>query len=73
MIEVDRQTSDGERIRVFVPELAPSIEVLEGGRCGVQDARGAYLSCQPGLACVSPAEGVAGTCQAPPRAPPSEG
>jgi hypothetical protein len=68
-----RQTSDGETIRVFVPEPAPTVEVPAGGTCGVVNSEGVLLSCQPGTYCLSPAEGVPGTCQPAPRAPRSEG
>jgi hypothetical protein len=70
MVEVTRQNSEGEPIRVHVPqEMAPIIEVQEGSRCGIKDPQGALLSCRPGTSCVSPAEGAAGRCEAAPRAP----
>jgi hypothetical protein len=64
MVEMSRHTSDGERVRVYVPQAPAMLEVQEGSPCGVQNADGAFLSCRPGTSCVSPAEGVAGTCQA---------
>jgi hypothetical protein len=70
---VTRQTSDGELIEVFVPEPAPTIEVPAGGTCGVVNAQGVLLSCAPGTYCLSPADGVPGTCQVAPSAPRSEG
>jgi hypothetical protein len=70
---VTRQTADGELIEVIVPEPAPTIEVPAGGQCGVANADGVLLSCEPGTYCLSPAEGVPGTCEVAPRAPISEG
>jgi hypothetical protein len=68
-----RVTSDGEIIRVIVPELAPTQEVPPGGTCGVFNDQGVLLTCQPGSYCLSPADGVPGTCQAAPSAPRWEG
>ena len=70
---VNRQTADGEIIQVIIPDPAPAREVPAGGTCGVVDAQGVLLSCAPGTVCISPADGVPGTCQAGPRAPISQG
>jgi hypothetical protein len=70
---VSRQTSDGETIRVLVPEPAPTQEVPPGAPCGVLDANGVLMSCAPGSYCLSAGEGQPGRCQEAPRAPRSEG
>jgi hypothetical protein len=71
--EAIRRNADGETTRVYVPETAPSIEVPEGGECGTQDARGAYLSCAPGTVCMQTSEGAPGACVAAPKAPRFDG
>jgi hypothetical protein len=68
-----RQTSDGETIRVIVPEPAPTQEVPPGAPCGVVDSNGVVLSCAPGSYCLSPGDGLPGQCVAAPRAPRTDG
>jgi hypothetical protein len=69
---ITRTTSDGEPIQVFVPDPAPAVEVPAGGQCGIV-VNGVLLSCAPGTFCLSPGEGLPGTCQVSPGAPVSEG
>jgi hypothetical protein len=69
-----RKTADDERVRVFVPEMAPSLEVPEGAQCGTQDARGAFLSCSPGTYCLkASSEAASGVCVASAPAPRNDG
>jgi hypothetical protein len=69
--ETTRLTSEGERIRVQILPLDPTLEVPAGSSCGVLNERGEMLSCQPGTICVSSSEveGSPATCQPAPRAP----
>jgi hypothetical protein len=69
--EASQQTADGERVRVFVPEPAPSVDVLVGSQCGAHDARGAVLSCA-GSYCLKASDGANGRCVAAPTAPTAE-
>lgn len=67
--EEERTNSDGERIKVYVPTPVPTIEVPEGGGCGVEGENGAVPSCAPGTYCLAAAPDEPGVCVAGPRAP----
>ena len=72
--EVIQRNTEGEPIRVYVPEVDPVIEVPEGSACGGKDAQGRYLSCAPGTFCMKASEtSPTGSCQAAPRAPRFDG
>jgi hypothetical protein len=67
--ETLQRTADGEQVRVFVADMAPSREVPVGARCGTTDADGTLLSCVPGSYCFTPGDGHAASCVASHAAP----